>query len=123
MPKESVSLPNAWPSRAKAAVLQVISLAHFAITYARGWAGNSLNARVRQTSEIDQLRAEIALLREEIRIKDARLAILLPQRRPHYCEGTVTQRKGGCRDNPNGGLQGKQRHSAAWEKSAKSLSE
>ena len=82
MHADSVSLPKAWPSRAKAAVLQVISVAHFTITYARGWAANSLNARVRQASEIDQLRAEIALLREEVRINDARLATILPQRRP-----------------------------------------
>jgi len=37
MSNEAVSLPKAWPSRAKSAVLHVISLAHFAITYARGW--------------------------------------------------------------------------------------
>ena len=53
MHADSASLPKAWPSQAKALVLHVISLAHFAITYARGWAANSLNARVRQASEID----------------------------------------------------------------------
>ena len=84
MPTQSVSLPKAWPSRAKSAVLHVIFLAHFAITHARGWAANSPNARVRQASEIDRLRAEIAMLQDEIRIKDRRIAAVLPHRRPHY---------------------------------------
>jgi hypothetical protein len=77
-------LPRRWPSSVKSAVLQTVSLAHLAVTYARGWAANSLNARIRQAGEIDQLKAEAAMLLEELRIKDARMAAILPHRRPHY---------------------------------------
>ena len=84
----SVPLPNSWPKYAKAATLHIISLAHFALTQVRGWAANSPIHRVRLAAELDQLNSEIAMLREEIRIKDARLATLVPHRRPHYspCE-------------------------------------
>jgi transposase InsO family protein len=61
-----------------------MSLAHLSIAAARGWAANSINARVRQAGVIDQLRAEIAMLKEELRIKDSRLAAIPPHRRPHY---------------------------------------
>ena len=50
----------------------------------RGWAANSINARVRLRAENDRLRGEVALLREEIRIKDVRMAQIPPPRRPHY---------------------------------------
>ena len=50
---------------------------------ARGWAANSINARVRLTAENDRLRQEIALLREEMRLKDARAARIAPRHRPH----------------------------------------
>ncbi|RPI61084.1 MAG: transposase, partial [Planctomycetaceae bacterium] len=82
--RHSPSLPKGWPVCVKSSVLTVIALAHYAITYARGWAANSLNARVRQAAEIDQLRSEIAMLHEELRIKDARMAAIMPHRRPHY---------------------------------------
>jgi transposase InsO family protein len=83
-----VPLPDSWPKHAKAATLHVISLAHFALTQVRGWAANSLIHRVRLSAERNQLNSEVAMLREEIRIKDARMATLVPHRRPHYspCE-------------------------------------
>ena len=86
MPTSSfaVPLPSSWPEHAKAATLHVISLAHFALTQVRGWAANSPIHRVRLTAELDQLNSEVAMLREEIRIKDARMATLAPHRRPHY---------------------------------------
>ena len=80
----SVPLPTSWPKHAKAATLHVISLAHFALTHVRGWAANSPIHRVRLAAERDRLDSEVALLREEIRIKDARMASLMPHRRPHY---------------------------------------
>jgi putative transposase len=64
--------------------LHVISLAHYAIAAARGWAANSINARVRLAAKNDQLKQEVQLLREELRIKDARLARIDPRRRPFY---------------------------------------
>jgi len=83
-PTFSVPLPASWPKHAKASTLHVISLAHFALTHVRGWAANSPILRVRLAAERDQLNSEVAMLREEIRIKDARMAALVPHRRPHY---------------------------------------
>ncbi len=83
-PAGSMPLPRRWPKQPRAAVLQVVALAHAALTQARGWCANSSLARVRLAAENERLRAEVALLVEELRIKDARLAAIPPQRRPHY---------------------------------------
>jgi putative transposase len=80
----NIPLPKAWPEHARFAIIHVISLAHAAIVCARGWAANSPIARVRLRGQLDQARAEIALLTEELRIKDARMASLDPRRRAHY---------------------------------------
>ncbi len=77
-------LPKSWPKHAKTGTLHVISLAHFVLTHVRGFAVNSPIHRVRLAAERDRLDSEVALLREEIRIKDARMAALAPHRRPHY---------------------------------------
>jgi len=79
-----IPLPKTWPCHVKSAVLHIISLAHFSITYARGWAANSINDRVRIAAENDRLHEEIALLREELRIKDARMCGIAAHRRPRY---------------------------------------
>ena len=39
---------------------------------------------MRLSAENDRLHEECALLREELRIKDTRIAQIAPQRRPHY---------------------------------------
>jgi predicted RNA polymerase sigma factor len=75
-------LPSYWKRSVRSAVLQAISLAHYAVMHARG-----RSARATRTScavEIDRLRQYIALLREELRIKDLRMARVPPARRPHY---------------------------------------
>ena len=41
--------------------------------YARGWTANAINPRARQASEIDRLGAQVAMLQEQTRIKDARM--------------------------------------------------
>ena len=64
--------------------MQVVSLAHFSLTFARGCAANSINKRIRLQAEVGRLCEEIALLREELRIKDARMLRIPAQRRPHY---------------------------------------
>ncbi len=79
-----IHLPKGWQEYVKSAVLHTIALAHHAIVYARAWAADSINARVRLVAENDRLHEECALLREEIRIKDTRMAQISPQRRPHY---------------------------------------
>jgi transposase InsO family protein len=65
-------------------VLHAISLAHFSLTYTRSWAANSFNARLRLKQKNDRLRQELVLLKEEMRIKDARMLRIPAQRRPHY---------------------------------------
>jgi len=42
-----IPLPSGWATNVRFAVLHVISLAHYAIAAARGWAANSIGARVR----------------------------------------------------------------------------
>ena len=37
-----IPLPKSWTGSIKSAVLRVISLARYAITYTRGWAANSI---------------------------------------------------------------------------------
>ncbi|MEA3225872.1 MAG: hypothetical protein U9Q07_07960, partial [Planctomycetota bacterium] len=80
----NIPLPKGWPDSVRSAIIHIISLAHYAITCARGWAANSINARVRLTAENDQLKQEIQLLREGLRIKNARMARINPHRRPYY---------------------------------------
>ena len=79
-----IHLPKDWQGCVKLAVLHAIALAHYAIVYARAWAADSINARVRLAANNDRLREESALLREDLRIKDTRIAQITPQRRPHY---------------------------------------
>ena len=79
-----IPLPKSWTWHVRAAMLHVVALAQYATAYTRGWASSSLTERVRLRAENDRLRQELALLREEIRIKDARMRLIAPQRRPHY---------------------------------------
>ncbi len=64
--------------------MQVISLAQLALAYTRSWAANSPNERIRLAGQAEQLQQEAALLREELRIKDARMARIPASKRPHY---------------------------------------
>jgi putative transposase len=51
---------------------------------ARSWCVNSPIERVRLATDNEQLDSEVAMLREELRIKDARLSRIAPANRPHY---------------------------------------
>jgi putative transposase len=82
--RPKIPLPKQWPSRVRSGVLHAISLAHFSLTYTRSWAANSWNARIRLKAENDRLRQELALVQEEMRIKDSRMLRIPAQRRPHY---------------------------------------
>ena len=75
-----IPLPRDWLDSVKSAFLQVVSLARFAIIHTRGWAANSSNARARLQAEVEQAQNEVLLLGEEMRIKDARMAVLDPHR-------------------------------------------
>jgi putative transposase len=63
-------------------MLHVVALAQYAAVYTRSWAADSRNARVRLRADKDRLRQEVMVLREELRIKDARM--VPPHRRPFY---------------------------------------
>ena len=76
-----IPLPKSWPKQVRAAILHVIALT---TAYTRSWSANSINSRIRLTAERDRAVHELALLREEARIKDARMASINPHRRPHY---------------------------------------
>ena len=79
-----IPLPQGWTRHVRSSVVHVISLAQYAAVYTRSWAVDSPNGRVRLKAEKDQLQEEVAQLREEARIKDARMARIPAQRRPHY---------------------------------------
>ena len=82
--RPTIPLPKQWSSRVRSGVLYTISLAHFSLTYTHSWAANSWNARTRLKQKNDRLRQELALVREEMRIKDSRMLRIPAQRRPHY---------------------------------------
>ena len=73
MPKPSseIPLPKGWPASVRSAVLHVMALAQFAMTYARSWAADSVITRVRLKSDLDEANQNNAQLREDLRIKDA----------------------------------------------------
>jgi putative transposase len=62
----------------------VISLAQYALASTRSWAANCPNQRIQLAGNAEQLDQEVALLREEIRIKDTRMASIPASRRPHF---------------------------------------
>ena len=57
----------------------VRSLADLAFTKTLSWAADSLTPRLRLQAELERLQREISLLREEIRIKDARMEQMEPE--------------------------------------------
>ena len=71
--KPKIALPGKWTAHVRSAVLHVIGLAQYATVYTRSWAADSRNARMRLKAENERLREEVALLAEEIRIKDSRM--------------------------------------------------
>ena len=80
----TIPFPKGWKKQVRSAVLQVIPLAQYATIYTRSWAADSTNQRVRLKADLDRANQKIALLCEELRIKDSRLARIDPHRRPHY---------------------------------------
>lgn len=73
-------LPKDWPRYVRSGILQAISLGSIALSYARGRA----TGRRRLRAQLEQATTEIALLTEELAIKDGRWARSHQRRRPHY---------------------------------------
>ncbi|MEX0677396.1 MAG: helix-turn-helix domain-containing protein [Pirellulales bacterium] len=79
----SPPLPAGLRGFVKSAVL-TISLAHYTTVAARGQAADLCDARRRCTRTGERRDQELPLLREEIRIKDARMPQIPALRRPRY---------------------------------------
>jgi putative transposase len=85
MPQRSLlPLPKDWPSRVKSAVLGSVSLATFIITQTRSRVQLAGNPLEQLQAANERLQQEIHLLREELRVKDARMAQVTPHKRPQY---------------------------------------
>ena len=84
-----LQLPKSWPATVRSAMWHVIPLAKYAAVYTRGWAADSPNARVRVRAEGVRSQEDASRLREELRIKDARMTRIPSRRRPFY---TPTER-------------------------------
>lgn len=80
MPRQPLRLPKQWPKHVKSAILHAVAMASVAVAFARGReTGNR-----RRLAQLDQAMTEIALLREELAIKDGRWRRTHTRRRPHY---------------------------------------
>ncbi len=77
-------MPKGWPASVKSAVIHTVALAQYVAVFTRSWAADCPIARVRLKAKLDRANQEIANLREEMRIKDARMASIPPHRRPQY---------------------------------------
>ncbi len=66
-------LPPSWSRQARSAILHALSRARIAPLAATDRVADSV-----------RLEREVSLLREELRIKDARMERVPPHRRPHY---------------------------------------
>jgi len=80
----TVVLPSHWSRRVRSAVVHAASMARVAFTAAHTHAEHHAHPRARLQANNDRLEREVALLREELRIKDARMEKLTAQQRPHY---------------------------------------
>ena len=74
----TLPLPKGWKLSVRSTVLHAISLAHYASTQACGKAAVSLSPFLRMKAENQRLRQTVSQSQEEIRIKDARMALLSP---------------------------------------------
>jgi transposase InsO family protein len=80
MPSDhSIPLPRGWARHVKSSLLHAISLAAMALAVAR-----DRHARSRLETELERADTEIALLKEELAIKDARWGRVPPRWRPHF---------------------------------------
>ena len=70
-------LPRAWKHRVRSSVLQILALSHYTFTVLVARAAQNSNRQVRLQARIDRQDREIALLQEELRIKDARMERVL----------------------------------------------
>ena len=80
----AIPLPKGWRKVTRAGVLHAISVAAMAMTSAWSKASAGRPSRRRALAEIDRLRTEVALLTEELELKDSRWVRVPARRRPYY---------------------------------------
>jgi len=83
-PDPPLGLPKGWPDHVCSAMLHILSLARLACASARGWAAEQTNTRLRLKAELGRCHEANAQLREELRIKDARMVRVPAHHRPYY---------------------------------------
>ncbi len=79
-----LTLPRGWNKRVQSAILQAISLGRHCFFLIVGRMARSPKALDRAVAETERLRHEVELFREELRLKDARMARVPSHRRPRY---------------------------------------
>jgi hypothetical protein len=79
----SIPLPKGWLRHVRSAVVHAVSIARVSLSVVRSGAEHHFDARRRLQAENGRLRQEVALLEEEVRIKDSRMERLAAQRRPY----------------------------------------
>ena len=77
-------LPRSWKDNLKAAFHHAAAFAHTAVTYSRGWAADSSLVRVRQASELERLKTQLAIALEVGELLRSRFARLTASQRPDY---------------------------------------
>ena len=82
--RRKLPLPRGWNRHVRKSVLQILSLAWYTFICVRGWAAQSRSLRTRMLAEIQDLRRELSLLTEELRLKDARMSRTHARRRAYY---------------------------------------
>ena len=84
-----IPLPRGWSRRAKSAILHILALSHYTFTVLLARAALSRNRQVWLQAQIDRRNHEIAVLEQELRIKDARME--RPTARVRGCYTAVTR--------------------------------
>ena len=79
-----LAIPRGWNKRVQSAILQAISLGRHCFFLIVGRMANSPRALDPVVAENERFRHEVELLREELRLKDARMARVPSHRRPQY---------------------------------------
>jgi transposase InsO family protein len=77
-------VPRDWPDVFKSAFATAVALAHRIAVEARALGENSPQQRLRLQAALATAHTEIALLRRELALKDARWSRVPPAKRPHY---------------------------------------
>ena len=76
--------PRGWKKRVKRILLNVISIGRVCTVAIEAEDAVSSDSTTRCSVEVDGLRREVQLFREELGLKDARMARIPARRRPHY---------------------------------------